>query len=301
MPVGTKQNLAGFTREQMQKWYADQVMQGRRVIAVYGDIELEKARSVASERVGGGEKLKGIAPPSAEQSAPTKGAPRKASIEIQRVELNKTEQPLAGVFIGFDAASYVGAPANFPLDVADTMSSGYHYPTGYIFETLRGRGLVYMADAQNWPGRSKEQPGAFFAYAGCDPGNVNDVVDLILQNVARLQSGENDSQPGWFDRSKQLLTTYDAIEHETPAAQAQTAALDELMGLGYDYHEQFVPKINSVTFNDVRQTAAHRLSRCVITVSTPAPDTVKIEPGTRTYDSFPPVDLTPRGVQHDQK
>jgi hypothetical protein len=36
-------------------------------------------------------------------------------------------------------------------------------------------------------------------------------------------------------------------------------------------------------------------------VSTPDPDSVKIKTGKRTYDSFPPVDLTPRGVQHDAK
>ena len=30
-----------------------------------------------------------------------------------------------------------------------------------------------------------------------------------------------------------------------------------------------------------------------------SPDQVKIKAGRRQYDSFPPVDLTPRGVQHD--
>jgi hypothetical protein len=28
---------------------------------------------------------------------------------------------------------------------------------------------------------------------------------------------------------------------------------------------------------------------------------VKIPTGVRTYDSFPPVDLTPKGVKHDTK
>ena len=37
----------------------------------------------------------------------------------------------------------------------------------------------------------------------------------------------------------------------------------------------------------------------VVTVSTPDPEKVKITAGPRKYASFPTVDLTPRGVQHD--
>src|SRR5207247_6291244 len=111
----------------------------------------------------------------------------KPSVDVQRVELNKTEQPLAGVIIGYNAEPVMGDPANFILDVADTMCSGYRYPTGYLHEILRGRGLVYVVHAQNWPGRNVKLPGTFFVYAGCDPGKVNEVVALILENIARVQ------------------------------------------------------------------------------------------------------------------
>jgi predicted Zn-dependent peptidase len=158
-----------------------------------------------------------------------------------------------------------------------------------------------MVHAQNWPGRESALPGAFLVYAGCDPSKVNEVVDLILENIARLQGSEKDTQPGWFARSQQLITTSDAMENETPAEQAQTAALDELNGLGYDYHDSFARRIDAVTLDQVRKIAASRLDSCVVTVSTPNPDGVTIKPGKRTYTSFPPVDLTPRGVQHDAK
>jgi hypothetical protein len=54
-----------------------------------------------------------------------------------------------------------------------------------------------------------------------------------------------------------------------------------------------------VTLDQVRQTAAQRLRTCVVTICTPDPNAVKINTGARAYSSFPPVDLTPRGVQHD--
>ena len=137
------------------------------------------------------------------------------------------------------------------------------------------------------------------AYAGCDPTKVNEVVETMIENIARLQGKDEDVNTDWFDRSKKLITTNEALENETPAAQASMAALDELYGLGYKYHDQFEEKINKVPLDDVRRVAKARLRSCVVTISTPKPDLVQIKPGVRTYDKFPPVDLTPRGVQHD--
>ena len=122
---------------------------------------------------------------------------------------------------------------------------------------------------------------------------------VMLESVARLQGSDADMQADWFRRSKQLIVTGDAIDNETPAAQASIAALDELYGLGYNYHEKFAERINGVSLDDIRKLAAARLQECVITVSTPDPDKVKIKEGPRTYPTFPTVDLTPRGVQHD--
>ncbi len=211
----------------------------------------------------------------------------------------KTEKPLAGVFIGYKDDALLGDPANYPFTVADTMTSGFTYPTGYIFEILRGRGLVYMADAQNWPGRSDKLKGAFLAFAGCDPSKVNEVVDVILENIARLQGKPEELNVSWFDRSKKMIVTADALESETAEAQANIAALDELYGLGFNFHQKFADSINNVMLADVQKVSRARLNECVVTICTPDPEGVTVKPGRREYESFPPVDLTPRGVQHD--
>jgi hypothetical protein len=54
-----------------------------------------------------------------------------------------------------------------------------------------------------------------------------------------------------------------------------------------------------VTLALVKQVAANRLRDCVVTISTPLPQAVHLQTGKRQYDTFPPVDLAPRGVQHD--
>ena len=121
----------------------------------------------------------------------------------------------------------------------------------------------------------------------------------MLQNIARLQGSEQDLIPGWFERSKQLMLISEAMDQETASEQAATAALDELYGMGYDYHLKAPEKIRAVELNDIGIVSSIRLSRAVITISTPNPDLVEIEPGTRQYEQLPPVDLTPKGVEHD--
>jgi len=203
------------------------------------------------------------------------------------------------VMIGYQSNSIVGDPANSAIDVGDTMASGYGYPTGYLHEILRGRGLVYVVHAVNSPGVNAKTPGTFLVYAGCDPKNATEVVDTILENIARLQGTPEEMNVDWFNRSKELAIVSEAMENQTPAEQAGAAAVDEMYGLGYDYHLHFADRIKAVTLPDVRKVARARLNRCVVTVSTPNPDAVKVKTGRREYDSFPPVDLTPRGVQHD--
>ena len=299
LPIGTKQNVQSFTPEQLHEWYTQKVLPSQRVLAIYGDVDLKDAQTMAATYFGGGPKVAPPGPATRQAIVAASASLSIPSVDVRDVKVQKTEQPLAGIVIGYDSHSTMQSPARFPIAVGDTMASGYGYPTGYLHEILRGRGLVYVVHAQDMPGRSEQLPGTFFAYAGCDPQKVNEVIDLMVENIARLQGSDQDMQVDWFDRSKKLIVTTEALDTETPADQASTAALDELYGLGYDFHQHFGERIESVTLPQVRATARQLLSRCVITVCTPVPELVKQKTGKREYKSFPPVDLTPRGVQHD--
>jgi zinc protease len=301
MTIGTKENVAGFTPDQIRQYYNDKVLKSRKVLAIFGDIDIDKARSAV-------EKQFGAAKPSDAKTTNVRDGGSmllkdnaQPTINVKAIKINKSPSPQTGVIIGFKSDSVVGDADNFPLYVADNMCSGYGYPTGYIFEILRGRGLVYDANAMIFPGRASEIPGTFIAYAGCDAKNADQCIDVILENIARLQGSPQDMQPDWFERSKKLITTADALQNQTASQQAMTAALDELFGLGHDYHDQFPTRINAVQISDVQRVARTRLSECIITVTTDNPDLIKTKQGPRTYTKFPPVDLTPRGVQHDSK
>ena len=167
--------------------------------------------------------------------------------------MQKTEQDVAAVVIGFDANSQIGEPDEPMLIVSQCLTGGYGYPTGYIFETLRGQGWSYEAASENVPGRSDQYKGTFLVYAVCDPKNVNKVTNAIILNMARLQGTEADIQKDWFTRCKEMITTAEALQTEKPADQASQAATDELFGVGYQYHQGFAERIDAVTLPQVQE------------------------------------------------
>jgi zinc protease len=307
LAIGTEKNVESFTAAQERDWYEQKVQAGPRVLAVFGDVDPDHVRQLANDLLGKGarrpEPVRAGKETRGQGDTETRGEgnepSEQPSVNITRVEVQKTEQELAGVIIGYKSNSVIGDGTNYTLDVIDTLTSGFTYPTGYIFETLRGLGLVYVADAQNIPGRDVKLPGTFEAYAGTEPKNVNRVVDLILQNIARVEGTPKDVNTDWFKRSTELMVVAHAMENETPQAQAQLAAVDEVLGLGYDYHTHFAENVRKVTLDDIRRVAHQRLFECIVTISTPRPDLVTIKPGVRKYGSFPEVDLAPKGVTHD--
>jgi len=300
LPIGTKERVGALTAEQVRTWYGEKILKSRRVLAVYGDVDVEQAWSLVARYFGperqAADRERALAAAGGGQATADDAKP---SIVVDRVLLNRSANPEAGVVIGFDSNSVVGSEASYALTVAGTMAGGYRYPTGYLFEVLRGKGLVYDVQAYTFAGRSEKHPGVFIVYAGCDPKDVDEVVELILQNMARLQAGTSKRERDWFARSKQLIVTADALENETPGAQAMTGALDELLGLGYDFHSKFADRIDKVQNDGVQRISRQLLKRCTVTITTNAPDAVTVRKGERRYESFPSVDLAPRGVQHD--
>jgi zinc protease len=297
--LGSKSNLAGFSADDAKNWYEQKILTAPRVLAIFGDIDEATALAAAEKYFGSGPALP--APPAAVAPTEVAQAPpaTQPSVDVERVEIQKTDQEVAAVVIGFDSGSVLGEPSEADLIVSQCLTGGYGYPTGYIFEILRGRGLVYEAATINNPGRAANLPGVFIAYAGCDPKNVTEVTNVMLENIARLQGTEQDIQLPWFTRSKQMVTTSEAMQNEKCEDQAIQAATDELFGVGYEYHQGFADRINAVRLPEVQRLAGSRLSRCVVTICTPNPQQVRVNPGLRAYDSFPTVDLTPRGIQHD--
>jgi predicted Zn-dependent peptidase len=70
-----------------------------------------------------------------------------------------------------------------------------------------------------------------------------------------------------LERAKSMCITMHQMNRETNAAQAQGDAVNELLGLGYEYDQHYPDMIRKVTAADV-QRVAKRLFQHSLTVAT---------------------------------
>ena len=79
-----------------------------------------------------------------------------------------------------------------------------------------------------------------------------------------------------FRTAVQRMTALHAQENTTIGEQAQQAALDELYGLGYDYHKTFDARIEAVTLKDVVEAARKYFGNHVLVTSSPERSGVRV-------------------------
>ena len=148
--LGTPANVKQFDRQQIVQWYKS-AQTSPRVLAIYGDIDVDQTEKLLKNNFFDSPKVvkaNSLTSLTNIAQATTVDDATPATIHIDRVAVQPTQQALAGVIIGFEAKPVLGDPSNFTLDVGQTLCGGYTpYPAGYLFEILRGRGLVYVVQA----------------------------------------------------------------------------------------------------------------------------------------------------------
>ena len=73
--------------------------------------------------------------------------------------------------------------------VLNTIMSGYSYPGGWLFNELRGEGLVYDVHATQMTG---PVPGYFVVLAQTEPEKIDEAVGRILKNMDKAKAGKID-------------------------------------------------------------------------------------------------------------
>jgi predicted Zn-dependent peptidase len=71
----------------------------------------------------------------------------------------------------------------------------------------------------------------FVIYAATTPQNRAQVQSIVLEEIARVRDENISSEE--LERAKSMAIAANALENQTNASQAQSAAFDELYGLGY--------------------------------------------------------------------
>lgn len=253
--AGTAAAVKTLTKADLFAWHKVLCRPQDMVLAVFGDTTLAEAQAQAERWLGD---WTASGPALRPAPAPTPLARHEEVAETR-------PQQQAVISYGFPGP-LVNDPNRYQRDVMNAVLAGLGYPGGRLHQTLRDAQLVYATWAYAMPG---PRAGLFTIYAGTAPDKVAAARAKIEQIIRDLQSAPPTAEE--LALAKQIALASHAVELQSSAARAQTAALDELMGLGAEEMFRYTEGVQQVTAEQVQAQARQwlNLDHCVVVVTKP--------------------------------
>jgi len=255
---GTANSVKKLTANDLRAYHAKYFVPNNMIVTVFGDIDPEEALTLVKKHFG---ELK------ADPSFQPVQFKQPNAIPKTVVRHKKIGKATGMVMLGYPTASVFDKERYAAMTLLDAIMSGYSYPGGWLHNELRGEGLVYYVHAFQMTGAV---PGYFTILAQTQPDKVGEVVSRIERNVARAKKGRISEDE--FRTAVQMVIALHAQENTAIGEQAQEAAVDELLGLGYDYPKTFDTRIEAVKLKDVVDAAQRYFGEHVLVTASPEDD-----------------------------
>jgi zinc protease len=168
------------------------------------------------------------------------------------------------LLVGFPGVD-IRDPRQEALNVLQKTMSGLSSDIG--IEVREKRGLVYYVGSFNQVGID---PGMFVCYAGTRGEVVGEVEGLMSNEIRRITTdGLRDEE---FNRGREQILAGFEMGLQNNSDLAQSCALNELYGLGWQYTFDLPKRVNALTRDQVREAAKSVLDPARQVVSILMPD-----------------------------
>jgi zinc protease len=163
----------------------------------------------------------------------------------------RNDKTSAALFVG-TAGLTIDAPERPALDVLDAVLSGIGYPSGRLQQALRGgdEDLVYVVHGFPFYG---VKGGYFGVITQTTMAHLSKVQEIVLNNLDRMQHELVPEEE--IEIARDLVVTMHQLHMESLGAQAQSAAVNEALGLGWNYDERYPALVQAVRAEDVQRLA----------------------------------------------
>lgn len=236
--VGDQDQLAALTATDCRSWY-ESILTPQNVTVVFvGDIEVDKALSLADELWGD---LEGSGVPTPPVEAPA--VPSKPGLtELKRANLNQ-----AVGLVGYLAPPMM-TPQAIALGVLNGIMTGLG---GRLFVELRDkRGFGYMAGSSFSPLKERS---LFYCYTNPGPEDIEEAIGVIHSECERVTRELVTDEE--LSRSKEWLVGSHTMRLQRNLAQATEYGSYEALGFGHDVVERAADMIYAVTKEDILEAS----------------------------------------------
>jgi predicted Zn-dependent peptidase len=247
--LGEEGTVKELRRDELLAFYKDNYVPSNMVLAIVGNMNKDKAVRDIRKSFGNleGKKTQGFETPQAGRGG------KKAQ------KTKELAQAIA--FIGYPAPE-MSSPDYAALKLTNAiLGSGM---SSRLFQELRDkRGLAY-AVGSFYP--SRKQPSYITAYIGTAPENKDEVVDLIIGEFENMKRGAPEAE---VEKAKKKLIGNFKLNHESNKDQAFYLAWYEIVGMGYEFDEEYPSLVEKATPEDVARVAEKYFNDPVVAVVAP--------------------------------
>ena len=237
---GTKESVAGITREMMLNHAAEYYTPANVVVSVAGNVPHSRVVALSAELSDG---WTGGAPPVPPPFTRTQD-------ESQlRLEYRGTEQVHMSIALPGLSLDH---PDRYALDLLSVIL-GEGMSSRLFVELREKRGLAY--DVHSGVAHFKDT-GAFIISAGVDPSNTYEAVPGILEQVAEVRDALTEEE---MDRAKRLVAGRMMLRMEDTRAVSSWMGSQELLLSTIYGVDDVVASVNAVSLEDIRRVASERL------------------------------------------
>ncbi len=235
--LGDPTVIQKLSSDDLKKAYHRYVRPDEGVLAIVGDVDPEKTLAMV-KKLFGDWKAPDIKPPQDKTPEPL-FEPRISTISLDREQVH--------IILGFRTVG-LSSPDRFPLEVLNAILAGQG---GRLFKTLRDQeALAYAVTSFLTLGVNTGGLGFYIATA---PEKKKMALEGLWREIARItQDGATEQE---LERAKSWLIGRYQTGLQTNSAQAMEQALNEVLGLGYNFGLRYVQKIQDVTLEQVQQVA----------------------------------------------
>lgn len=254
--IGTVESVKAFTREKIVAFHQRMANPIHSVVAVYGDVRPDRVMAGLEKRFQG---WKGNASSLPNPQAETR------PLKTDRTVEKKNEKSSSALLVATNGLS-INDSDRPVLDVMDAILSGAGNPSGRLFDALRGgtEDLVYVVGAFPFYGI---KAGFFGVITQTTLVNLEKVQGIIVENLRRLR--EEPVSADELETARNMIATAHRMGLESLDGQAQSAVVNEVLGLGWDYDQKYVGLIQAVKPEDVQRVAKELLANTLIVRTIP--------------------------------
>lgn len=228
---GSKETVKEMTREQLFSKHRSVYVPKNSILCVVGNNDFEEVLGFAEKMV-------------VERDGVELKVPEIMPLNMKSVE-KRGDVHQSNLALGFHFP-YVGEKGRYVAEVFSTIL-GQGMSSKLFSEVREKRGLVYGVKTDLDLGKNY---GYMIIWAGTDPGNVEEVVKISLDEFRKM--GEI-SEEELKDAKVQVIGGRD-VESESSNDVAVNLIMEEAAGNAEEYYS-FEEKINSVTLEDIRELA----------------------------------------------